>query len=157
MPHKDKQREKEYRRRKYRDNPEKPRSRLRRLYHSRLEFERVRQKHKYHKGPGRETARKYYMAHKTAINERMLVRHLRTRYGQTLLEYNLMVQAQKGVCAICKSFAPTKIHPRLCVDHDHSTGKVRGLLCNNCNAGLGFFANSSLRMRGAIAYLAKQS
>lgn len=61
------------------------------------------------------------------------------RYGITESDYNAMLEKQGGVCAICKERADgnrtwTK---KLAIDHDHSTGKVRGLLCFRCNTRLG--------------------
>jgi len=59
-----------------------------------------------------------------------------------------MLKQQGGVCAICKK----KGRP-LGVDHCHSTGKVRGILCGKCNSGLGFYDDDSDVMRAAAAYL----
>lgn len=58
-------------------------------------------------------------------------RYLRRTYGLTLQQYRRMVQAQGGVCAICRR-APRPGRP-LHVDHDHRTGRVRGALCFRCN------------------------
>jgi hypothetical protein len=62
-------------------------------------------------------------------------------------------EAQDGKCAICgvaEAYAPRK---RLAVDHDHRTGAIRGLLCGNCNAGLGQFKDSPELLAAAIRYL----
>lgn len=75
----------------------------------------------------------------------------RTAYGLTLDEWQQFVDDQDGACAICKT-APD--NPReLCVDHDHNTGQVRQLLCNNCNAGIGMFADDPERLIEAVLYL----
>jgi hypothetical protein len=77
--------------------------------------------------------------------ERRRSHRLRTRFGITLTQYDEMLAKQHGVCAIC--FQPeTTLYKRngiekakpLSVDHDHVTGRVRGLLCFRCNAYLGF-------------------
>jgi len=57
-------------------------------------------------------------------------RYLQKKYGLTLTDYDGMLTRQDGLCAICRK-PPKKI--RLAVDHDHKTGKVRGLLCGFCN------------------------
>lgn len=60
-------------------------------------------------------------------------RNLRSRYGITLAEYEEMVEEQGGRCALCGK------RQKLCVDHDHSSGEVRGLLCKICNSRLGWW------------------
>lgn len=81
---------------------------------------------------------------------------LKALYGITLKEYDHLLIAQNGVCAICRK-AETKMHVdgsfTLSVDHDHVTGKVRGLLCSKCNTGLGCFSDDSLKLRAAADYL----
>lgn len=72
--------------------------------------------------------------------------HLRKRYGITVEEFNVM--AASG-CNICGS-KPTR---RLHVDHCHSTGRVRGVLCDPCNRGLGCFEDDRGRIAKAIEYL----
>jgi hypothetical protein len=52
-------------------------------------------------------------------------------------QYARMLIQQNGVCAVCQA-PPTVERPRLCIDHNHRTGAVRGLLCNDCNSALGF-------------------
>jgi hypothetical protein len=77
--------------------------------------------------------------------------NLKNNFGITLEIYEQMDQAQKGVCAICGKYPPKK--KCLCVDHNHKTGKVRGLLCNLCNAALGGFKDNIELLTAAIAYL----
>jgi hypothetical protein len=60
---------------------------------------------------------------------------LKRRYGLTISEYNAKFEAQGGVCSICHGDNGEK---RLCVDHNHETGAVRGLLCHRCNLMLGY-------------------
>lgn len=74
------------------------------------------------------------------------------RYGLTLEDWDQMLIAQSGRCAVCNDqFHNDPKEPA--VDHNHQTGKVRGLLCNNCNLGLGHFTESAARLQSAIAYL----
>ncbi len=80
------------------------------------------------------------------------------RYGITPEDYDEMLDTQDHKCAICgvssEDYALRhKVHKRLVVDHDHSTDKVRGLLCNNCNIGLGGFDDDSARLRAGADYL----
>lgn len=72
------------------------------------------------------------------------------QYGLTIEEYEEMLSAQGGVCAICGKL-PDKY--RLAVDHNHETGKVRGLLCIPCNRGVGIFQDSSELLINASDYL----
>ena len=72
-------------------------------------------------------------------------------YGITLEEYDELSAYEYHVCAICK--LPCKTGKRLAVDHCHVTGRVRGLLCANCNNGLGRFNDDPNVLREAITYL----
>ena len=76
----------------------------------------------------------------------------RPRCGLTLEEYDQLLSSQGGVCAICKT-PPKPGGRRLNVDHDHKTGKVRGLLCHRCNRALPWMSDSSDRLRAAADYL----
>lgn len=69
-------------------------------------------------------------------------------YGLSLQDYRAMLERQGKVCGICKT--PGK---PLCVDHCHATGKVRGLLCRDCNLGLGNYKDNPVFTRAATAYL----
>ncbi len=87
-------------------------------------------------------------------------RQIVKRYGITLEEYEQMFAAQKGVCAICKN-PETKLDIRhgtikqLAVDHCHNSKKVRGLLCQRCNIGLGRIGDSIEIARAMVTYLIK--
>lgn len=73
--------------------------------------------------------------------------HLRQRYGAGQKELDELLAEQGGVCANCGSPDPQHL------DHDHRTGWVRGILCFNCNGGLGQFRDSPARLTRAITYL----
>lgn len=63
---------------------------------------------------------------------------LKSWYGIDLTEYNRMFEQQGGCCAICNKHQ-TQFKRRLAVDHNHTTGKVRALLCHICNRALGYY------------------
>lgn len=73
------------------------------------------------------------------------------KYGITLTQYNDMLSAQGGRCAMCK--LPPSINKRMSVDHSHLTGTVRGLLCSSCNFILGLAKDSIAVLKNAVAYL----
>lgn len=64
-----------------------------------------------------------------------------------------MVKSQDGLCAICNRVC--KVLVKLSIDHDHATGKIRGLLCKSCNSALGLFEDNVDFLRSAIDYLLK--
>jgi hypothetical protein len=72
------------------------------------------------------------------------------RYGISKVEVEQMIKDQDGLCALCHN---SMEKPR--VDHDHATGKVRGILCNHCNVGLGHFFDNTKYLQNAIHYLNK--
>jgi hypothetical protein len=67
-----------------------------------------------------------------------------------------MLAKQRGVCAICKTEDPGPRSNHFHIDHDHATGKVRGLLCNNCNRGIGLLKDSPSVLLQAHLYLTTQ-
>lgn len=81
--------------------------------------------------------------------------NLQKLYGMTLEEYNQLLLAQGGVCAICKgppSGAGSK-NGSFHVDHCHKTRKIRGLLCSKCNSGLGYLQDDLRLVEAAAGYL----
>jgi len=72
---------------------------------------------------------------------------LAKKYGMTEADYEHLLNAQNGCCAICSE------RERLYIDHDHATGRVRGLLCNLCNLAIGKFRDSPMVLRAAAAYI----
>lgn len=79
--------------------------------------------------------------------------YFKRKYGITADEFNAMVAAQENACAICQKNGATERHRRLSVDHDHQTNKVRELLCDDCNVGLGHFLDDPKLIEVAAAYL----
>jgi len=80
---------------------------------------------------------------------------LKKNYGITQQQYDDMFVAQGGVCRICetRNGISAKKEKALAVDHDHATGRVRGLLCSSCNRGLGLLKDSVAVLENAIKYL----
>lgn len=79
-------------------------------------------------------------------------RHLRKYYDITPEIYDDMLREQDGVCGICRSDNNGRV---LCVDHNHETGEIRGLLCGNCNVGIGRLKDSAVLVESALRYLQK--
>jgi hypothetical protein len=73
-------------------------------------------------------------------------------YGISLIDYENMFAYQNGKCKICK-IDSSKLTKILVIDHCHKTGRVRGLLCDRCNVGLGSFKDDSMLLRSAASYL----
>lgn len=73
-------------------------------------------------------------------------------YGLTVGEYMSLIDRQRGRCAICERFFDGNLKP--VIDHDHDTGRVRGVLCGRCNSGLGMFKDSVVFVERALVYLA---
>lgn len=84
---------------------------------------------------------------------------LKVRYGISYEDYKKMETKQKGRCAICKNKETATRRDgriiKLAVDHCHSKGSIRGLLCGACNKGLGYFRDDKLILGSAIKYLEK--
>jgi recombination endonuclease VII len=94
------------------------------------------------------------LADPEGVARRERARALRKRYGISEAIYESMLLEQGGCCAICgSSDSGRKGTPGLHVDHDHASGSVRALLCNQCNAVLGYAKDSSDRLRNAAQYL----
>ncbi len=86
--------------------------------------------------------------------EKHFANELRRRYGLSAARYHEMLGEQGHKCRICSvAHDPTKKRKCLYVDHDHKTGRIRGLLCGSCNIALGNFRESIETMESAIAYL----
>jgi len=77
---------------------------------------------------------------------------LKHAYGITLDEYNKMFADQSGCCAIC-SIHQSEVKVSLVVDHCHTTGAIRGLLCSPCNLAIGTFKDNITTLQNAIKYL----
>lgn len=95
-----------------------------------------------------ERSRKHYLKNKQASRNN----HLKRTYGITPEYYETLYGFQEGCCAICR-----KQFVRLSVDHSHTSGAIRALLCANCNRGLGMFRENIKTLETAISYLKAHS
>jgi hypothetical protein len=77
--------------------------------------------------------------------------NLKSKYGLTESEFNLLLAKQDGKCAICGTTDPGRAN--FCVDHCHKHGHVRGLLCDHCNTAIGKFNDDPATIQRAIDYL----
>jgi Recombination endonuclease VII len=93
--------------------------------------------------------RDYYQAHKQKICEGARARYQPRLCGLSATEYDALLAKQNGACAICRR----RWKERLCVDHCHLTGMIRGLLCRRCNLGLGYMKDDQASLIAAVAYL----
>lgn len=97
----------------------------------------------------RAAAKRRYAEHGGAIREQARWRGKR-RFGLSRAQFDALLSAQGGGCAICHTALPES---RGCVDHCHTTGRIRGILCAPCNTALGFFRDDPQRLRAAATYL----
>lgn len=79
---------------------------------------------------------------------------LKRFWNMSIEDYETLLAAQNGTCAICPK-TESNPHKRLCIDHCHTTGKIRGLLCDNHNRAMGLFKDSIEDLQKAIDYLKK--
>ena len=98
------------------------------------------------------TRRKYRQANAERMAELTRKSALKTKYGITPEQYDQMLRDQAGACAICRE--QPQDGKRLCVDHCHTTGLPRALLCNGCNVGLGAFRDRPDLLRAAAEFIA---
>jgi len=119
-------------------NPERNRSRSRKWGEENKEINRKRSREWYYNNTDKKRAR-----------------DLRIKFGITPEIYKTMLADQNGVCAICSNAC--KSGKLLAVDHDHNNGRVRGLLCMECNTGLGKFLDSAELLRKSAEYLEKNN
>ena len=138
---------KEARRLSYEKNKERENA-LAREYHARNREKVLLNQKKYRKN-NPEIIKKLRNKHKPTP-ETQRVRRLKHRYKLHAHEFDLLVLLQGNACAICrKIFEGKNCH----VDHNHETGKVRGLLCHNCNVGIGSLQDSASLLRIAASYI----
>ena len=95
--------------------------------------------------------REYNRTHKDSVRS---IKY-KAAYGIDIKAYGAILLEQNGVCAICGGVNPGG--KRLSVDHNHETGRVRGLLCHRCNAGIGMFKENIELFSSAVSYLKEKN
>jgi hypothetical protein len=111
----------------------------------------------FNKNAGRKDGYNYNC--KTCWAEYQAQRSILRKYGITQEEFRRLLAAQGGGCGICgRKFGMLRSGKRLrlCVDHDHKTNAVRGVLCTSCNNGLGRFKDDPKLLERAVAYLRRE-
>ncbi len=93
--------------------------------------------------------RAWYARNKENVQDK----RLQKLYGITLEEYRSMFEAQGGCCVTCGSLFADSLARTLHVDHSHTSGEVRGLLCHRCNAALGLVSDDPQLLRALADYL----
>jgi len=137
MPYSDSNKAREQRARWKNNNREKVRASSERWRRANLGKVRAAEKRRYYSNPERRRAQQRMYAYKRS-------------YGMTIEDRDAMFKLQSGRCACCGVADPGV---KLRTDHDHNTGRVRGLVCNGCNLAVGYI--ESARYRFVLAYLEK--
>lgn len=164
MPYADPEKRRQKRREAYQATPVEIRAEAEKARYAAGKKERMAQWYKDNRDARLEYRRKYYAKNAEKIREQALARyhndpeqkirtHLKARYGLTIEQRDAIFASQNNCCAICGTNDPgTKAWH---IDHCHTTGKVRGILCFKCNTGLGNFADSIPTLNSAAEYLRK--
>ena len=118
--------------------------------------EQNRKRYASHRDEMKEDAKRWRQNNKEKCRQTNWNSRLKMTYGITSDEYNKVLAEQNGCCAICGN-PNAEYKRRLHIDHNHSTGKIRGLLCVRCNSGLGNFQENLLLLDKAKEYICKNN
>jgi len=108
-----------------------------------------------HLEQGSPRSMKWNREHRGLVNKRAQACNFKRLFGISLEEKAKLLANQGGRCAICGAGELDKMGP-WCLDHDHITGKVRGVLCRRCNMTLGSLGDNPAILRNMIAYLIRE-
>ena len=100
-----------------------------------------------YKARQKKAAAKYHLRHRDRLNQNQK-RKNPLKYGISEAEFAARIEAQGGKCPVCKEDLS-----KPCIDHDHKTNQIRGIVCSGCNFGIGHFKDSPERLRAAALYL----
>ncbi|KKM26565.1 hypothetical protein LCGC14_1583510 [marine sediment metagenome] len=136
------------------DQSEKGREKRRALQRSPEGKERSRESYRKNREKILSRNRKYRQSPEGG--RRFKSSRMKAKYGISLDEVEALLEKQNGLCAICQQPEQETIrgkYKQLAIDHDHKTGRIRGLLCANCNQGLGRFEDDPARLLAAVQYI----
>ena len=94
----------------------------------------------------------FYQENKHRFKDRAFKNNLKHKYSLTVEDYNEMIKQQDNKCLICNSEFSKQLFNHPCVDHNHETGEVRGLLCRRCNLSISYIENKDF-LQKALQYL----
>lgn len=116
-------------------------------------FEEFHKKKNYYEGRCKLCTNERKRKHRANNKDMVRAWNKKRNPGWDINRYNQYVELQGNRCAICGTDNPILVD--WCCDHDHNTNQARGLLCVNCNAGLGYFKDNPESLQSAIDYLKK--
>ncbi len=116
-------------------------------YCKKCDIKRSNNFRKNHKEQSKGYWKEYYRKNRDIVKQQCRLSGYKRTYGITIEQRDEIIKKQHGVCAICKIELATD------TDHNHVTGRVRGILCHYCNAGLGFFRDNPLIILSAAQYI----
>lgn len=139
--------------RQYQTTPiERSKQKVRRSTDSHKAADKVRKARYLSTDSGKKVQLAYFKSPKAKEKHRRV--NLRRSFGITPESYDKMLEGQGGCCAICSK---PPVRKRLAVDHCHRTGRIRGLLCDLCNRGIGMLKDNPVSLRKAAEYLEKSA
>jgi hypothetical protein len=115
----------------------------------------VLEKDRKYYADNKEERRLYHSGWRAANAEHIRNSHLMKNFGISQAEWGDILASQGFRCAICQTDEPGGRHGTWCTDHCHATGRIRGILCNACNTGLGLLGDTSEALKVATKYLEK--
>lgn len=112
----------------------------------------IKNKQKKYYEANKDKVKKYIQTYNKTNPDVQRKTQYKRKFGITLDDYDKMFDIQEGKCSICTKHQ-SELKKLLHVDHNHETGKIRGLLCGDCNLALGMFKDNETLLTNAIKYL----
>lgn len=122
-----------------------------------VSIEQIRERRLYFNNLNKDKIRAYAKLHYSKnvkkVCDNSKARRINKNLGISYVQYNAVMQSLGNVCDICGTVEADGPHRKFCLDHCHSTGQIRGILCNRCNTSIGKFEDSVALLESAILYL----